>query len=101
MVQLLIYYLPNKNSFIYKSVKTIQDVGYENSYGHILVQILVYDYKKECFIDYHYKLRLIEKEKDLENKKRKEKRLKKIKRKKIKNELINQAIDLLYKIKSR
>lgn len=101
MDQLLVYYLPNKNSFIYKLVKTYNEVGYINSYGHILVQILVYDYKIEKFVDYDYKFKAIEQEKKLEYEKIKAKRLKKVKRKKIKNELINQVIDLLYRIKSR
>ena len=101
MDQLLVYYLPNKNSFIYKLVKTYNVVGYENSYGHILVQILVYDYKNDRFVDYDYRLKSKEQQKLEEYEKIKIKRLKKVKRKKIKNELINQVIDLLYRIKSR
>ncbi len=101
MDQLLVYYLPNKNSFIYKLVKTYNEVGYINSYGHILVQILVYDYKIEKFVDYDYKLKLKEQQKLEEYEKRKTKRLKKDKRKNFKNKLINQVIDLLYRIKSR
>lgn len=101
MDQLLVYYLPNKNSFIYKLVKTYNEVGYINSYGHILIQILVYDYKIEKFVDYDYKLKLKEQQKLEEYEKRKTKRLKKDKRKNFKNKLINQVIDLLYRIKSR
>lgn len=101
MDKLLIYYLPNKNSFIYKFVYEFKEVGYVNGYGHILVQIFVYDYKTEKFVDYDYKLKFIEQAKILEYERKKEKRLKKDKCKKVKNKLINQAIDLLYRIKSR
>ena len=101
MDKLLIYYLPNKNSFIYKFVYEFKEVGYVNHYGHILVQVLIFDLKSESFIDYDIyingKKEQVQKEYEL----RKKKRLKKDKRKKVKNKLINQAIDLLYRIKSR
>lgn len=101
MANLFIYYHPKNNSFYYKYCFSENEPGFVNGYGHLLVQVFTFDFKKGKYVDSDFYYNEKKENQLKEYEKRKEKRLKKQKRKKLKNELINQVIDLLYKIKSR
>lgn len=56
MDKLLIYYNPNHDRFYMRWYSyTDRDVGYVNSYDHILVQILEYNYDTGYLVNYSKK----------------------------------------------